>query len=493
MKKATKSIGILFLAVVVLLGTMVTALAAVDPALIDITKTGSLTIYKFIDQDDENARNADGTALGDISGYDALENVKFTIYKVTGWEFGIAYPTGFDTSRSTGISKTTDSDGYVVFDDLELGLYYVVEESNLAVEKAVDPFFVSIPTTNPTGTGWLYDVYVYPKNVPVEGPGIEKDVKAIGTEDAGYNVGDTVQWIIMPEVPADIAIAKKYVITDTFDYRITYDSIEKVVLGNVELENTADVTYFEAVYVAATRTLTITFTEAGREAIGAAYGSLNTASGADLPHIEIWVNTTLNDNAYDALGEAIYNQAHLDYTSNTGVHWESASDEPEVHTGGIYIFKTDKCGEVGLSGAKFKIYKDLNADGSPIYLKDPNDPNEDWVVETGADGVAMFTGLAYGEDGDDADTGATTYYLVEVESPIDTDSGRHYNLLDKPVTVIVNAASHLIQNKVVVVNRLGLVLPITGGIGVTIFVVGGLVLIAGAAALLFGRKKQKNV
>ena len=68
-------------------------------------------------------------------------------------------------------TKKTDVNGLAKFENLELGLYLVIEtKAPDSVKEACVPFFVSVPMTkvNDSKTNklsdWLYDIHVYPKN-----------------------------------------------------------------------------------------------------------------------------------------------------------------------------------------------------------------------------------------------------------------------------------------------------------------------------------------
>lgn len=59
----------------------------------------------------------------------------------------------------------TDKEGYTKVENLDLGLYLIVETKvPEQVTITVDPWFTSVPTTHTDGTRWFYDLYVYPKN-----------------------------------------------------------------------------------------------------------------------------------------------------------------------------------------------------------------------------------------------------------------------------------------------------------------------------------------
>ena len=67
--------------------------------------------------------------------------------------------------------QKTDATGVTTFNQLEVGLYLVVETTKpAAVTEEVEPFLVSVPMTKVGESGkddptqWLYDIHVYPKN-----------------------------------------------------------------------------------------------------------------------------------------------------------------------------------------------------------------------------------------------------------------------------------------------------------------------------------------
>lgn len=162
---------------------------------IDESKTGSITIHKYLQKDAKE--NNDGTGEDNQiapTGAEAAQGVGFTVYQVMSTEDLLKYYNGegatvtIDTyadvnknvlrDNVTYIKKygetKTDEKGVVKFDNLEIGLYVVIETYKPAsVTQAVKPFLVSIPMTRKgevkKGEEWLYDVVVYPKNSTTTG------------------------------------------------------------------------------------------------------------------------------------------------------------------------------------------------------------------------------------------------------------------------------------------------------------------------------------
>ena len=161
---------------------------------IDESKTGSITIHKYLKKTVDE--NGDGTGEDGQTPTDAeaAEGVGFTVYQVMSKADLLEYynnnagvssvtiDTYADVDNNALIvnplktydQKKTGKDGVVKFDNLEIGLYVVMETYKPAsVTQAVKPFLVSIPMTRKgevkKGEEWLYDVVVYPKNSTTTG------------------------------------------------------------------------------------------------------------------------------------------------------------------------------------------------------------------------------------------------------------------------------------------------------------------------------------
>lgn len=114
--------------------------------------TGSLTIITHEQQNEDTTTNP------------PLEGIEYTVYKVDetceDWVDGEYY---IEENNIQGISKTTDSTGTVVFDNLELGRYYVKVTDDMDGVLSYENFLVDIPMTNAQGTGLDYNITVEPK------------------------------------------------------------------------------------------------------------------------------------------------------------------------------------------------------------------------------------------------------------------------------------------------------------------------------------------
>lgn len=148
MKTFTKLSAILFLIVLTILTCNMQVLAT--SAIPNLTPTtGSLTIKKY----------AKGT-VGHETENIPLAGVTFKIYKVTEGTTSLTEPAGAATAQDT-----TGTNGQVVFPNLELGRYLVVEsDAPINVTSKIENFLVDIPSTNAAGTDLVYDVVAEPKN-----------------------------------------------------------------------------------------------------------------------------------------------------------------------------------------------------------------------------------------------------------------------------------------------------------------------------------------
>lgn len=218
-------------------GTTTGAATTTYTSTIDTSKTGSITIHKYLVKGDlpmggsnygeeltdtNNLKEKDGTA------YEAAEGVGFSIYKVMNAKELVAYYDGkYEGTEPSATGCTVDADGgYVTlggnrysrvgseqkttkdgkttFNELELGLYLVVETTKpKSVTSAVTPFLVSVPMTkvgedgktNPTE--WLYNIHVYPKNSTKVGDVTLKKMGVVGKKNGANQKGISgVQFIL---------------------------------------------------------------------------------------------------------------------------------------------------------------------------------------------------------------------------------------------------------------------------------------------------------
>lgn len=417
-------------------------------------------------------------------------------------------------------TMTTDDDGKA-FCDVTLacknagignanGVFQVVEKEHPAIATPAAPVLVilpypaeveGVPTT-------VYTAELKLNNEVKPAPGVNKDVQWIDNNRLSVNADAAHTWIIRGQVPADMAGAEKYVITDTLDHRLSYIPESLVVkagaadseAGSESLTLTKDAHYTLDVELLTNDEghgvdrLTVSLTEEGRRYVG----SLLSNGGS----YEVRVYFDAKIDANGAIDTEIPNQADLTYTNSVGfAHDTVYSDIPYVFTRGLSIYKYDAANAaLGLEDATFKVARlateaEINAGISePLVMSDGQTIQiccemfyivEDWTAEdavkvdrvsTVDGGMAMVYGLAEGE-----------YFLVEVKAPAG------YNLMSHPARVSVNANSSQREGGASVPNSSTFELPATGGIGTVIFTVGGgLLMVAGAAILILKNKKAED-
>ncbi len=215
---------------------------------IDKGQLGSITIHKYLMDDTSKALpSTNGEKTNTLpDGALPASGVEFTLYQVKDIDELIQYFDGVSNapevdaksyfnnkSYNDGVTAAiagkptvhgeTNKDGIVTFENLELGLYLVVESKKpVTVTEAVEPFLVSVPMTRIGKDGktipneWLYDIHVYPKNSTRKGDVTLKKMGAVGDKTdpnsvpvqgvkftlemltAGADANDEASWNLIP-------------------------------------------------------------------------------------------------------------------------------------------------------------------------------------------------------------------------------------------------------------------------------------------------------
>ena len=225
-----------------------TTTTAPSTSTIDTGKKGSITIHKYLVDGEVNGGSSNyGEKLTKEPKAEAAKDVGFSIYQVMTAKDLVAYYNGKDNTepkasdytinetdktkvttkggeeyKRSGEEQKTDATGVTTFNQLEVGLYLVVETTKpAAVTEAVKPFLVSVPMTKVGANGkadptqWLYDIHVYPKNSTQTGTIYLKKQGLVGGDayntptdlngvqfrlerlKEGKTVGDTDAWEIV--------------------------------------------------------------------------------------------------------------------------------------------------------------------------------------------------------------------------------------------------------------------------------------------------------
>ena len=184
----------------------------------------------------------------------------------------------------------TDATGHASADQLEQGLYLVVETRVPEnVTSTCNPFFVSLPMTTVDGAAWNYDVTVYPKNQtgnPTLDKTVREDKNSTGKNNGsltdikdGYehtataSVGDVVDYQIistLPTITSKASSLSEYTYVDTMSKGIKYNKQDVVIEFFKDAGCTDKITTwdensgkFTIVYDDTANTMTIRMTESG--------------------------------------------------------------------------------------------------------------------------------------------------------------------------------------------------------------------------------------
>ncbi len=536
-----KTMKKIFALVICLLIVSASCICASAATAIKTDEKGSITIYTYESKKDNNDNALDlgvtGVATGEEmqipTGYIALKGVVYQLCSADG-------------NAISGKTATTDDNGVATFADLDQGTY-VVKATTIPknVTTSIADMKVTIPMTNPDGEGFIYDVKVYPKVDSVYGtvtmtkyaedgntplPGAEftlydSENNAIGTYTTGDDgkititclvkgtytlvetkapegyildskvhtivvptedkwvstsgeyvydftmknggdlniekdittsnaaVGEDVVWSIISDIPYDIDTYQSYVITDTLDDALTYKSLTIDGL-------TVDTDYTISV---AGQKVTVSLTDEGMDNL------------AGESSISLTLTTTLN--ADGDLLNGVTNTATLDYKNSTGTEGTATdTTTSKATTSGFQVKKVDGDG-AALAGATIALFADKECTTPVTFYTDKNLTNTATSVVTGDDGVVGFYGIANG-----------TYYVLETKAPTGYElDGKVYTVTvdndtdtdDAIEATITNVKSDSIIN-----------LPQTGGIGIEIVVICGVVMMIIAAFII--RKKRVN-
>ena len=442
-------------------------------------------------------------------------------------------------AKTGGVAMTeTDATGHTSADQLEQGLYLIVETRVPEnVTSTCNPFFVSLPMTTIDGAAWNYDVTVYPKNQtgnPTLDKIVREDKNSTGkntgsltditdgyAHTASASIGDTVDYQIistLPTITSKASALSEYTYVDTLSKGIRYNKNDVVIeffkgAGCADKitawdENSGK---FAVAYDDAANTMTIRMTDTGLAEINEA-ATVYTDSvkrGYSDCTMRLTYAATLTADAQ--MGDTDNpNEVVLTWRRTNNTYFDTLKDCCHVYTYGIDILKQFSDNGGNLRNVKFRLH---------------NDTDDVYVVADLKDGVYYAKGFAAKKA--DATTFVPNsgghivvkgleddaYSLTEIA----TDKG--YVLLKDAVKIIIKAnengqcekcgvklltASATVNGKDVtmtdgnaivpltVVNNPGFDLPKTGGYGVWMYTVGGVLLLGAAAFIVIRSRKHKN-
>lgn len=324
----------------------------------------------------------------------------------------------------------------VKFDKLPLG-YYLVDTTTGSL--------LNLTTTNP-------DAVIDEKNTVV--PKVDKDVKEDSTGNYGKvndaTIGDTVEFKATITTGAGFT---KYVLRDTMSTGLTFNTNSVVVKVGT---TTVDTSNYSVTPNKDGYTFVVEFKDSYIVTL-----PKNTV-------IEVYYTATLNENAV-VEGNGNPNELDLAYGENN----TTDKVKTTTYTYAFDLVKNDK-DKNQLEGAKFKL---LDKTGKEIKVVLVDVTKNIYRVAVGnEEGVLIVVGKATIE-GLDADE----YQLEEVEAPVG------YNKLTSTVKFTItgkngNNTYERVSNEVI--NYTGSQLPETGGMGTTLFLTLGSILVIGFGLLL---------
>lgn len=289
----------------------------------------------------------------------------------------------------------TDSYGKTKAEDLDLGLYLIVETKVPEnVISSTDPFLISLPMTAVNGTNatdggscWIYDVTLYPKNQTGD-PTLEKALresnantgKNNGTSGItdGYahtgtaSSGDTVDYQIISTLPAitsESTYLTTYTFVDTLSKGLTYTK------GDVVLEFFTDAACTNSVAkwteadgkftvsynsVEAGETMTIEMTQAGLSEINTSKtvysGEVMVNSGYSNLTLRITYSAKVDsDNSVVYGDDGNPNNVTLTWKRTSTDYYDTLEDDCHIYTYGIDLTKKFSDGKGDFSNVAFTL------------------------------------------------------------------------------------------------------------------------------------------
>ena len=441
--------------------------------------------------------------------------------------------------KNGGVAMTeTDATGHTSASGLEQGLYLVVETRvPEMVTSTCNPFFVSLPMTTIDGSEWTYDIVIYPKN-QTGNPDLEKTVRESKNSTGKHNgsltditdgfehtatasVGDTVDYQIistLPTITSKASSLSEYTYVDTMSKGICYNKNDVVIEFFRDSACTDKITTwgedsgkFTTVYDDTQNSMTIKMTESGLSEINESESVYTDSVKRGYSDCTMRITYAATLTADAQMGDKDNpNEVVLTWKRTNTTYYDTLKDCCHVYTYGIDVLKQFSDGKGSVQNVKFNLHNDSDdcyiiadlKDGI-YYAKSFTSKKSDATtfVPNGS-GHIIVKGL---ED--------DTYSLIEVA----TDKG--YILLADAIELVIKTgesgtceqcatklltASATVNGKDVtmtdgnaivpltVLNNPGFNLPKTGGRGVWMYTVGGVLLLSAAAFIVVKSRKHKS-
>mgnify|MGYP002558607825 FL=1 len=448
----------------------------------------------------------------------------------------------------------TDSFGKTKAENLALGLYLIVETKVPEnVVSTTDPFLISLPMTSVNGTNatdggsrWIYDVTVYPKNQTGD-PTLEKTLREsksdTGKTDAYAHTGtasggDIVEYQIvstLPTITSESTYLTTYTFVDTLSKGLSYAKGD-VVLGfftdsactdSVAKWTEADGKFSVAYNSVETgETMTIAMTQTGLTEINTSKAVYSAADMVNSGYSDLTLRITYaakldSDNSVVYGDDGNPNQVNLTWKRTSTDYYDMLADDCHLYTYGIDLTKKFSDGNGDFANVEFV----LNNETDNYYVKAALNESEGvyYVTAHVADeadathfipvssGKVVVKGLeddTYRISEVRTDNGYTllkedievVISQTETTSLCDDVSGSvEHHLLTasakvdgNAVTMLADGGSANAEAPLTVVNTRGFDLPETGDNGTMMFTIVGILLMAGAVAVLLIANRKKS-
>ena len=396
---------------------------------------------------------------------------------------------GFDCS--TGI---TDSNGELVFDNLPIGLYQIREigvPSGYSANPA--PFLVTIPTVDPTDTdNWMYEIWVYPKNVQ------DAATKTIDDQSAVIS-GDRITYTItLPLKDPELMRYDGVTFADKLDNRLSLDPPATPPVG---MDVSASVSFntdqsSDPVCDISNEIMTALMPPQGGgfepDLSGYVTGIVmnpNTLSDCIAAYPDVNLIMTIHAKVVGDIGDGIITNTAWVFPNQASIDSNQPLVTNTVTTkwGDIVIHKTDQ-DKNPLEGVEFQLFytEGSGAPQGPV----PDSNGDPLTFTTDSHGIATIDAVRYSCFWNDEEAASPsdcrTYFVKE------TKAADGYVLLDGPIKVdLVDSVTTDVN---VVNTRVTPVLPLTGGFlsvsALGMYGAGCLILLSGALLLMRSRRQQ---
>ena len=448
----------------------------------------------------------------------------------------------------------TDSFGKTKAENLALGLYLIVETKVPEnVVSTTDPFLISLPMTSVNGTNatdggsrWIYDVTVYPKNQTGD-PTLEKTLREsksdTGKTDAYAHTGtasggDIVEYQIvstLPTITSESTYLTTYTFVDTLSKGLSYakgDVVLEFFTDSACTDSVAKWTEadgkFSVAYnsVETGETMTIAMTQTGLTEINTSKAVYSAADMVNSGYSDLTLRITYaakldSDNSVVYGDDGNPNQVNLTWKRTSTDYYDMLADDCHLYTYGIDLTKKFSDGNGDFANVEFV----LNNETDNYYVKAALNESEGvyYVTAHVADeadathfipvssGKVVVKGLeddTYRISEVRTDNGYTllkedievVISQTETTSLCDDVSGSvEHHLLTasakvdgNAVTMLADGGSANAEAPLTVVNTRGFDLPETGDNGTMMFTIVGILLMAGAVAVLLIANRKKS-